>query len=186
MQLWLVRHGETEWSRDLKHTGRTDVPLTPAGEGQAKTLATRLTGHEFARVLSSPRLRARQTAELAGFGKPEIVDDLAEFDYGEYEGLTTKEIRTDRPGWDLWRDGCPGGETTEAVGRRMDAVLDLIGEPEGDVLLFAHGHCLRILAARYLSLRAESASLFGLDPGTLSILGHERERRVMRSWNAPA
>jgi probable phosphoglycerate mutase len=183
VEIWVVRHGETEWSRDKKHTGDTDVPLTPDGEDQARALGGRLRGHEFVRVLSSPLTRARETARLAGFADPEVLDRLAEFDYGEYEGLTTQEIREQRPGWDLWRDGCPGGETAADIGRRMDEVLALIGERGGDVLVFAHGHCLRVLAARYLELTGEEARLFGLDPGSLSVLGHERENRVMRSWN---
>ena len=183
MEIWVARHGETEWSRDKKHTGHTDVPLTENGEEQAQALGRTFRGHEFVRVLSSPLGRARETARLAGFADPEVLDLLAEFDYGEYEGLTTKEIRARRPGWDLWRDGCPGGETAADIAKRMDEVLAVIGEPEGDVLVFAHGHCLRVLAARYLGLSGEEARLFGLDPGSLSVLGHERENRIMRSWN---
>ena len=183
MELWIVRHGETEWSRDLKHTSTTDVALTDTGEEQARTLGPVLAMHEFGRVLCSPLRRARETARLAGYADPEVLDLLTEFDYGEYEGLTTQEIREMNPGWELWRDGCPGGETAGDVARRMDEVLQLIGEPEDDVLVFAHGHCLRLLAARYLGLGREEARLFGLDPGSLSVLGDERETRVMRRWN---
>ena len=185
MEVWVARHGETEWSRELKHTGRTDVGLTPRGERQARALGVLLSEHAFVRVLSSPLRRARDTARLAGFAEPEVIDDLREFDYGEYEGLTTREIREARPEWDLWTDGCPGGETAEQVGVRMDRVLEEIVEPDGDVLVFAHGHCLRILAAQWLGLDATEGSLFALDPGSLSILGHERERRVLRLWNRP-
>jgi probable phosphoglycerate mutase len=183
VEIWVVRHGETEWSRDKKHTGRTDVPLTAHGEEEARALGRALGGHPFGRVLCSPLQRARETARLAGFGDPEILDLLVEFDYGEYEGRTTQEIRQKRPGWDLWSDGCPGGETATDVARRMDEVLTLVGEPDDDILVFAHGHCLRVLAARYLSLDREDARLFGLDAGSLSVLGHERETRVIRSWN---
>jgi broad specificity phosphatase PhoE len=187
VELWVVRHGETEWSSSLKHTSTTDVPLTPNGERQARGLAPILAEHDFGRVLSSPLRRALGTARLAGFGdRAETTDLLIEFRYGEYEGRTTKEIRAERPGWDLWRDGCPGGETPPDVGARMDRFLTEIDEPERDVLVFAHGHCLRVLAARYLDLPPASGRLFGLDPGSLSILGHERERRVIRRWNLAA
>jgi broad specificity phosphatase PhoE len=184
VEIWIARHGETEWSRDLKHTGKTDVDLTEKGEQQAGRLAGSLDAHGFERVLSSPLRRARETARLAGFAEPEIEDRLVEFDYGEYEGLTTKEIREMRPGWNLWTDGCPGGETATHVERRMNAVIADLGKTDGDVLLFAHGHCLRVLAACWLGLRGEGGRLFALDPATLSILGYERETRVIRLWNA--
>ena len=185
MEIWIVRHGETEWSRDGKHTGKSDVDLTAKGEDQARALAEVLGSHEFARVLSSPLRRARGTARLAGFAEPEIDDRLVEFDYGEYDGLTTKEIREKRPDWNLWTDGCPGGETPTHVRRRMDGVIIDIEEANGDVLIFAHGHCLRILAARWLTLPGEDGRLFALDPATISILGYERETRVLRLWNRP-
>src|SRR5439155_13293035 len=143
MDLWIVRHGETEWSRDLKHTSTTDVPLTEKGEEQARALAPILAGHEFGRVLCSPLQRAAETARLAGFADAERTDLLIEFRYGDYEGLTTPEIREERPDWNLWRDGCPGGETAADVGKRCDELLDQIDEPDHDVLLFAHNHVLR-------------------------------------------
>jgi broad specificity phosphatase PhoE len=183
VEIWIVRHGETEWSRDAKHTGKTDVELTPKGEDQARALAEVLGSHQFARVLSSPLRRARETARLAGFGEPRIDDRLVEFDYGEYDGLTTKEIRDKRPDWDLWTDGCPGGETPTHVERRADGIIDEVADTDGDVLIFAHGHCLRILAARWLALTGEDGRLFALDPATISILGYERETRVFRLWN---
>ena len=183
MEIWIVRHGETEWSRALKHTGKTDVDLTEKGEQQARDLADVLGKLQFARVLSSPLRRARETARLAGFPEPETHDRLVEFDYGEYDGLTTKEIREKRPDWDLWTDGCPGGETATHVERRMKSVIADLEDTEGDVLIFAHGHCLRVLAARWLGLPGEDGRLFALDPATVSILGLERETRVVRLWN---
>jgi broad specificity phosphatase PhoE len=186
MEILLVRHGETEWSRDLKHTGRTDIPLTETGRREAAMLRDALAGRAFARVLSSPLSRALETCRLAGLGDSvELTDDLREWDYGEYEGITTAEIRERRPGWYLWRDGCPGGETAADVGRRVDRVIASLSGVEGDVALFAHGHVLRVLTARWLGLGPEAGALFKLDTGTLSALGYERETRVITRWNAP-
>jgi broad specificity phosphatase PhoE len=183
MDVWLLRHAETEWSRDGRHTGRTDVPLTDAGREVARALRTRVADHEFGLVLCSPLSRARETAELAGL-EPQLRDDLVEFDYGSYEGITTDEIRSQRPGWNLWRDGCPGGETADDVGRRVDRVIEEVLRADGDVALVAHGHVLRVLAARWLEQPAAFGGRIRLDTGTLSILGFERETRVIRRWNA--
>jgi broad specificity phosphatase PhoE len=184
--VFLVRHGETEWSAGGKHTSRTDVELTPDGERAARGLGERLGGREFALVLSSPMRRARDTADLAGFaGRYEIDEDLKEFDYGDYEGLTTPEIREQRPGWYLWRDGNPGGEVAAQVGERADRVIEraLAALPEGDVAMFAHGHLLRVLGARWIGLGAECGGLLGLDTAALCELGFEREQRVLWLWN---
>jgi broad specificity phosphatase PhoE len=186
MEIVLARHGETEWSRDRRHTGRTDIPLTDNGRRQAGVLGDALAGQSFARVLSSPLSRALDTSREAGLGdRAELTGDLCEWDYGEYEGITTAEIRTRRPGWNLWRDGCPGGETAADVGRRVDRVLDSLAGLEGDAAVFAHGHVLRVLTARWLGLGPEAGALFKLDTGTLSALGYERETRVITHWNAP-
>jgi broad specificity phosphatase PhoE len=186
MEIVLARHGETEWSRDLRHTGRTDIPLTDVGRAQAGVLRDLLAPRSFARVLSSPLGRAVETCRLAGFGEQaELSDDLVEWDYGDYEGITTKQIREERPGWYLWRDGCPGGETADAVGHRVDRVIGALDGADGDAIVFAHGHVLRVLAARWLRLGPESGALLKLDTGTLSILGFERETRVITRWNAP-
>jgi broad specificity phosphatase PhoE len=186
VEIVLARHGETEWSRDRRHTGRTDIPLTDNGRRQAGVLGDALAGRSFARVLSSPLSRALDTSREAGLGdRAELTGDLCEWDYGEYEGITTAEIRTRRPGWNLWRDGCPGGETAADVGRRVDRVLDSLAGLEGDAALFAHGHVLRVLTARWLGLGPEAGALFKLDTGTLSALGYERETRVITRWNAP-
>jgi broad specificity phosphatase PhoE len=182
-EIVLVRHGETEWSRELKHTGRTDVPLTEEGERQARGLAEALHGREFALVLSSPLHRAVETARLAGL-EPELRDDLREWDYGDYEGRRTAEIREEIPDWTIWRYGAPNGESLEEVGARADRVISEIRGVDGDVLVFAHGHLLRVLATRWLGLDAMDGRLFALDAGTLSALGYEREQPVIRSWNA--
>jgi broad specificity phosphatase PhoE len=186
MEIVLARHGETEWSRDRRHTGRTDIPLTEAGRRGAALLGDALAGRSFTRVMSSPLSRALDTCRLAGLGDAvELSDDLVEWDYGEYEGITTAEIRKGRPGWYLWRDGCPGGETAADVGRRVDRVIAALEGLEGDAALFAHGHVLRVLTARWLGLGPEAGALFKLDTGTLSALGYERETRVITRWNAP-
>jgi probable phosphoglycerate mutase len=186
MEMVLARHGETEWSRDRKHTGRTDIPLTETGRHEAGLLRETLAGRRFARVLSSPLSRALETSRLAGLGDgAELTDDLCEWDYGDYEGITTAEIREGRPGWYLWRDGCPGGETAADVGRRVDQVIASLDGLEGDAALFAHGHVLRVLTARWLGLGPEAGALFKLDTGTLSALGYERETRVITRWNLP-
>jgi broad specificity phosphatase PhoE len=186
VEIVLVRHGETEWSRDWRHTGRTDIPLTEAGREQAKVLRAPLSDWKFARVYSSPLSRARDTCELAGLGdRAELTEALLEWDYGEYEGITTKEIREKRPDWFLWRDGCPGGETAEEVGARVDPLIAELKRAEGDVALFAHGHILRVLAARWLGLPPQDGKLLALSTARLSVLGYERETEVIRRWNAP-
>jgi probable phosphoglycerate mutase len=177
----LARHGETEWSRSGQHTSRTDIPLTPHGEEGARRLGERLRGREFALVLASPRRRALDTARLAGFA-PEVEPDLAEIDYGDYEGLTTAQIREHHPGW-AWTDGSPGGETLAQAAERMDRVIARALGAGGDALLFAHGHILRILVARYLELPPERAASFALGTASLSTLGFEREHRVLLHWN---
>lgn len=181
-ELWLARHGETEWTLSRQHTSLTDLPLTPRGEEQARALGERLAGRPFARAVSSPLERARRTAELAGF-EPELDDDYVEYRYGDYEGRTTAEIRSERPDWDLWDDGCPGGETTAEVAARADRVLERAREAEGPVLLFGHGHMTRVLAARYLGLDGRAGRLLGLDTATLSVLGSEHGRPAIRRWN---
>ena len=179
-----MRHAETEWSRTGKHTGRTDVPLTDAGRERARQLGERLSGRSFALVLTSPLQRARETARLAGLGAGcEVREDLLEWYYGDYEGATTAEIRRERPGWLLWRDGVRGGETAAEVGARCDRVIEEILGVDGDVAVFAHGHVLRALGARWV---AEPVSFGGrLHPstGSVCILGFEREVRVIRLWN---
>jgi probable phosphoglycerate mutase len=183
-ELWLIRHGETEWSRLGKHTGHTDVPLTEAGRAQARAAARKVAGHEFALVLSSPLSRAFDTARLAGFGdRVETTDDLLEWDYGADEGRTTAEIREDRPGWTVWRDGPKDGETANEVAARVDRVIARVREAPGDVLVFAHGHLLRVLAARWLGEPPTEGRLFALSTATVSVLGWERETAVVERWN---
>jgi broad specificity phosphatase PhoE len=179
----LVRHGETEWSASGKHTSVTDVPLLEAGRRVAERLRDRLAGRTFALVLSSPRERARVTAELAGFGEAEIDENLVEVDYGEYEGLTTPEIRVERPGWSIWEHGAPGGETVDDAGRRADRVIERALAADGDVLVFAHGHLLRILAARWLDHPAAFGAHLLLSTGSVCELDYERERRAIALWN---
>ena len=186
MEIVLVRHGETEWSRDMRHTGLTDIPLTDRGRAEAEQLRDELGGRKFELVITSPLERAAETCRLAGLGeRTEVTDALLEWDYGEYEGITTKEIRESRPGWFLWRDGVPGGEAAAQVGARVDPLVERLAGMEGDVALFSHGHLLRVLTARWLGLEPEAGALFSLGTGTLSILGFERETRVIRRWNAP-
>jgi broad specificity phosphatase PhoE len=180
----LVRHGETEWSRVGKHTGRTDVPLTEHGRRQAEAVGAALRDRDFALVLTSPLGRALETCRLAGFGgQAHPRDELMEWDYGAYEGRTTSEIREERLGWTLWRDGVREGETVEQVGERVDRVVDEVRSVDGDALLFAHGHVLRVLTARWLALEPDAGRLFALDPATLSTLGYERETAVIQLWN---
>lgn len=180
----VVRHGSTEWSATWRHTGRTDVELDPAGEAQARALGPRLAGHRFARVLVSPLLRARRTCELAGFGRQaEETPDLEEWDYGGYEGLTTAEIRAGRPGWSLWADGVPDGETREQVAERAERVIALARRADGDVLAFAHGHVLRILAAGWIGLPSSAGTSLLLVPGALGVLDWERDVPVLGRWN---
>jgi len=180
----LVRHGETEWSRELKHTGRTDVPLTEEGERQARGLAEALHGREFALVISSPLRRAVETARLAGF-EPKLRDELMEWDYGDYEGRRTAEIREEIPDWTIWRYGARGGESVAEVQARVDRVVEELRRADGDVLVFGHGHVLRVLAARWVGLAVADGRLFALDSATLSALGYERDEPVIRMWNAP-
>jgi broad specificity phosphatase PhoE len=182
--VWLVRHGATEWSEAGRHTSTTDLPLTPAGEDAARAVAAKLRGHDFALVLTSPLVRARRTAELAGFASAEVDDDLREWDYGDYEGLTTDEIRETVPGWRVFSDPCPGGETSEQVGGRLDRVVARCRAAEGDSLLFGHGHALRVLTARWLALPVTDGRLFVLETATVSVLGHERESPALLRWNS--
>src|SRR5882762_10151243 len=170
-ELLICRHGETEWSRSGRHTGATDVPLTPAGQANAGALRPLLADRPIAHALVSPRQRARDTARLAGIVDPIVTDDLAEWDYGKYEGLTTAEIRRDRPGWTIWNGDPPGGETAAAVGRRADRLLHRITPllADGDVLVVGHGHFGRVLAARYLALPVAAGALLRLDPATLCV-----------------
>lgn len=180
----LVRHGATEWSVSGRHTSHTDVPLTADGRRDAEKLRPRLAGRHFALVLSSPLSRARETAELAGLGdQVEADDDLEEFDYGDYEGRTTAEIREQRPGWDVWRDDSPGGETPPQVGVRADRVIARALAAHGDVALFAHGHLLRVLGARWIGVEAVHGGNLGLSTGAVCELGFERERRAIWHWN---
>ena len=182
----LVRHGETEWSRSGKHTGRTDIPLAERGRQDARAVGDALRNRTFALVLTSPLTRAAETCRLAGYGEVAVQrDEFREWDYGAYEGRTTAEIRRERPGWTLWRDGVPEGESIEEVAARVDRVIPELRSIDGDALLFAHGHVLRILAARWLGLDPSGGRLFALDPATLSALGNERETPVVRLWNQP-
>ena len=182
--LWLVRHGETEWARLGKHTGLTDVPLTDLGRNQAHAVAAKLVGHRFARVLSSPLSRALDTARLAGFAKRvESTSDLVEWDYGRDEGRTTVEIRADRPNWTIWGMGPAGGETIDQVAARVDRVIAGVRAGTGDTLVFAHGHVLRILAARWIGEPPIEGRLFALSTATVSVLGWERDQAVIERWN---
>jgi probable phosphoglycerate mutase len=181
---WLIRHGETEWARDGRHTGRTDVPLTELGRSQAVAAGRKVAGQAFAEVFSSPLSRALETCRIAGYSdRAEILDDLREWDYGDDEGRTTPEIGTERPGWSIWGEGPRNGETVDEVGLRADRVIARIRAAEGDVLCFAHGHVLRILAARWLELPAVDGRLFALSTATVSVLGSEREAPVIQRWN---
>jgi len=180
----LVRHGETEWSRSGQHTSRTDLPLLDEGRARAEALARRLAGRRFALVLSSPMTRALETARLAGLtDELEITEDLHELGYGEYEGLTTAGIRVERPGWDLWTDGSPGGEPLADAAARADRIIERAENAGGDVALFGHGHFLRIVGARWLGLPPETAASMALSTAALCDLGYERERRVVWLWN---
>jgi len=182
--LWLVRHGETDWSASGRHTGRTDIPLTDEGIRQARALGRHLDGRSFALVLTSPLSRAADTCGLAGYGEvAQPSEDLLEWDYGQAEGRTTTEMRAQHPGWSVWTSGPPGGETVEEVGRRTERVIARALEASGDVALFAHAHVLRILAARWLGLPPDAGRLFALGPASLSVLGWEREARVISRWN---
>jgi len=187
-EIVLIRHGQTEWSANGRHTSYTDIDLTAAGVQQAREVGRKLRGRAFAAVLSSPRKRALRTAELAGLAVTETTDDLAEWNYGEYEGITTRQIRKTRPDWSLWTDGCPGGESPDEVGARLDRVLATARAllDRGDVALIAHGHSLRVAGARWVGLPTRAGALLKLDTATLSTLGFEHEvDRVIDAWNAP-
>jgi broad specificity phosphatase PhoE len=186
--LYLARHGETAWSLSGQHTGSTDLPLTERGEQDARRLGERLRGLTFARVLTSPLQRAARTCELAGFGSAAEVDrDLVEWNYGRYEGRTSAEIHAERPDWQLFRDGCPGGETADQVGARADRVVSRVRAVQGDVLLFSSGHVLRVLAARWLGLEPGAGRYLLLSTASLSALGyeHNRSQPVIRLWDDP-
>jgi probable phosphoglycerate mutase len=181
-EIWLVRHGETEWTKSGQHTSRTDLPLTPDGEQQAAHLKRLLSGHRFAMVLSSPMKRAIDTCRLVGLS-PQISDDLQEWDYGDYEGLTTADIQKRAPGWTIWTGNPPNGETLEQVAARAELVIARGIAAGGDVALFGHGHFSRILAARWIGLEPAAGRLLALSTASLSVLGYERETRVVRLWN---
>lgn len=185
-QIWLVRHGETAWSLSRQHTGRTDIPLTETGVRVVQDLRSRLESERFPIVWSSPSQRARVTAELAGYHEHvEVKDELAEWHYGEYEGLTTRQILELRPGWQLFRDGCPGGETASDVGARVDRLISELRRQGQPALLFSSAHLLRVLAARWVGLPASGGSYLTLDTASISILGyeHDLEEPVIRRWN---
>jgi broad specificity phosphatase PhoE len=180
----LVRHAETEWSLAKRHTGRTDIPLTENGRETALALAQRLRGRRFGLVLVSPLIRARETCELSGlWAHAEVREDLMEWDYGEYEGLTTPEIRAQRPGWVLWRDGCPGGERAEDVGARADRVIAELRAADGEAVVFSHGHVLRVLGARWIELEPSVGRRLGLFTGAICILGSEHQTSIITRWN---
>lgn len=185
--IYLIRHGETEWSRAGRHTGNTDVPLTPRGEAQARSIGERLRGLEFSAVLTSPLQRARRTCELALLDGPMLVDvALSEWDYGQFEGLTIAQIRAQRPDWNVFRDGCPGGEAPEQVVGRADAILAQLCALDGRVAVFSHGHFLRAVAVRWIGLPLVNGSNFGLEAGALSRLGYEHQRLeepAIQLWN---
>jgi len=182
-EIVLVRHGETSWSRSGRHTGRTDIALTAAGMEQARALAGQLAGRRFDAVLTSPLRRARDTCRLAGLDRAEVRSELAEWDYGAYEGLTTAQIRQQRPGWSLWRDGAPQGEDAEAVAARVDPLVARLRDTDQEVVVFSHGHLLRVLAARWLGLPATNGRLFALSTATISRLGTEHGKPVILGWN---
>jgi broad specificity phosphatase PhoE len=185
-QVVLVRHAETEWTLNGRHTGRTDLPLTEHGREVAALLAPLLGARSFAAVLVSPSIRARETCELAGLaGSEQLREDLLEWDYGDYEGLTSPQIDAQRPGWSLWRDGCPGGEDAAAVGARADRVIAEASGAPGDVAIVSHGHMLRVLGARWISLEPSGGSRLGLSPGALCLLSQEHGAAILASWNEP-
>ncbi len=183
-EIWLIRHGETQWSASGAHTGRTDIPLTAAGEQQAAAIANCLAGRRFALVLSSPLQRARETCRLAGYGQAAHLEpDLREWDYGAYEGRTSAEIQREAPGWTIWTGPVPKGETIQEVAARASRVIERALAAGGDAALFAHGHLLRVLTACWLGLPPDGGKLFALGTASVSILGHEHEARVIRQWN---
>ena len=183
-RIWLVRHGETEWSKSGQHTGRTDIPLTATGEQQGKALGRHLAGRQFALVLTSPLGRARETCRLAGFSESaQVTDDLLEWNYGIYEGRTTAAVRTEQPGWSIWTTTVAQGETVEQVGERARRVIERVDAVAGDVALFAHAHILRILAACWMGLPPIHGRNLTLSTASISVLGYERETRVLQIWN---
>ena len=183
-EIWLFRHGATEWSESGRHTGSTDLPLIAAGRDRAAALGRRLNGRPFTLVLSSPLMRALETCRLAGYGEVvQVTDDLVEWDYGDFEGRRTVDIQEERPGWSLWSDGVPNGETAEQVGQRAAKVLARAASAGGDVALFSHGHMLRVLSACWLGLPPTRGQMFALGTGTVSVLGFEHDYRVIRRWN---
>ena len=185
-ELWLLRHGETEWSRSLRHTGLSDIPLTAAGRAEGAALGRYLAGRPFALVLVSPLQRARETCRLAGYQNALVDPDLREWDYGDYEGLTTPQIRAARPAWSLWNDGVPNGENAAQVAARAErAIARALAATtgDGDVALFAHAHILRVLAARWLGLPPQDGRLFALGTASVSTLGYEHQTRVVTRWN---
>jgi probable phosphoglycerate mutase len=185
-EIWLVRHGETEWSLSGRHTGRSDIPLTANGEEAARKLAPRLQGRSFSAVWSSPSQRASNTCRLAGFDADAVIEpDLAEWDYGAYEGITTKDILAGRPGWQLFRDGCPNGEAVADVGARADRVVAHLRRATSSILVFSSSHFLRVLGARWLGLPPEDGARFILDTTSISVLGYEHDltEPVIRRWN---
>jgi broad specificity phosphatase PhoE len=183
-EIWVVRHGETAWSRLGKHTGRSDIPLTAEGERQARAVGAYVAARRFGQVLVSPLRRARQTCELAGYAAVARVEpDLAEWDYGAYEQRLTAEVRAEIPGWTIWTHGVPGGETIDDVAARARRVLAAVEAREGDALLFAHGHLLRVLAACWIGLPPATGGVLALGPASVSVLSFETERRVVRRWN---
>jgi broad specificity phosphatase PhoE len=185
-ELLLARHGETEWSLNGRHTGTTDLPLTENGRRRARNLAPRLEGRTFALVLTSPLQRAVDTCELAGLGdESQIREDLREWDYGDYEGITTAQIHERDPGWSLWRDGCPSGETAPDVGARADRLIAEARGAGGDVIFFGHGHMLRVVGARWIDLPPEDGGLLGLGTGALCTLGYEHDLPILVHWNEP-
>jgi broad specificity phosphatase PhoE len=180
----LIRHAETEWTLDGRHTGRTDIPLTERGRDAARQLAPRLRDWSFELVLVSPLLRARETCELCGLGeRAEHTSDLLEWDYGDYEGLTSAQIHEQRPGWNLWRDGCPGGESAADVGLRADAAIARLAGIEGDAAVFSHGHMLRVLGARWIELAPAAGANLGLSPAAVCVLDHEHGAPILGLWN---
>jgi len=185
-RVFLIRHGETEWSLSGQHTGITDIPLTENGRTMPRLLAPILAKVTFARIFTSPLKRARETCELAGLGeRAEIDHDLVEWNYGDYEGLTTKEIHAKTPDWMLFRDGCPGGDGPEDVARRVDSVIGRVRAVEGDVALFAHGHVFRVFVARWIGLQATAGCHFVLDTATVGVLSYYRDVPAIKRWNAP-
>jgi broad specificity phosphatase PhoE len=182
-EVWIIRHGETEWSRSGRHTSTTDLALTDEGERAGLALASRLADVTFDLVLTSPRRRARRTAELAGFADAQVEQDLVEWDYGDYEGVTTPEIRETVPGWTVWSHPCPGGEDSSQVSRRLDRVVARAQAHGGRVLVFGHGHASRALACRWLGQPVAEGRLFRLDTATVSVLGYDRESPVVARWN---